>query len=129
VLSHQVNVDGTFNVLQAAVEGGVRRLVYAASSSAYATARPCPRSRPCFRARKSPYALHKLVGEYYASVFHSCFGLKRFSLRFFNVYGPRQDPASPYSGVLSVFMKHLLARTAPTIFGDGEPIARLHLRG
>jgi UDP-glucose 4-epimerase len=64
--------------------------------------------------------LQKLVGEYYGSVFHSCYGLETVSLRFFNVYGPRQDPSSPYSGVLSVFMKHLLARTAPTIHGDGE---------
>src|SRR5262249_26322812 len=72
---------------------------------------PCP---------KSPYAAQKLLGEYYASVFHSCFGLETVALRFFNVYGPRQDPSSPYSGVLSLFMKHLLAGTHPTIFGDGE---------
>ncbi len=64
--------------------------------------------------------MQKLVGEYYASVFHSCFGVETVALRFFNVYGPRQDPDSPYSGVLSLFMKHLLARTPPTIFGDGE---------
>jgi UDP-glucose 4-epimerase len=69
---------------------------------------------------KSPYAVQKLLGEYYASVFHSCFNIESVSLRFFNVYGPRQDPTSPYSGVLSLFMKHLLARTPPTIFGDGE---------
>jgi UDP-glucose 4-epimerase len=69
---------------------------------------------------KSPYAAQKLVGEYYASVFDSCFGIETVALRFFNVYGPRQDPTSPYSGVLSLFMKHLLARTPPTIFGDGE---------
>jgi UDP-glucose 4-epimerase len=69
---------------------------------------------------KSPYAVQKLVGEYYASVFHSCFGLETVALRFFNVYGPRQDPNSPYSGVLSLFMKHLIAGTPPTIFGDGE---------
>jgi UDP-glucose 4-epimerase len=69
---------------------------------------------------KSPYAVQKLVGEQYASVFHSCFGLETVALRFFNVYGPRQDPTSAYSGVLSLFMKHLIARTTPTIFGDGE---------
>ena len=120
VLSHQVNVDGTFNVLQAAAEGGVRRVVYAASSSAYGDSETLPKVETMLPRPKSPYALHKLVGEYYASVFHSCFGLETVSLRFFNVYGPRQDPASPYSGVLSLFMKHLLARTAPTIFGDGE---------
>lgn len=119
-LSHQVNVDGTFNVLQAAVEGGVRRVVYAASSSAYGDSESLPKIETMLPRPKSPYAVQKLVGEYYASVFHSCFGLETVALRFFNVYGPRQDPSSPYSGVLSLFMKHLLARTAPTIFGDGE---------
>jgi nucleoside-diphosphate-sugar epimerase len=69
---------------------------------------------------KSPYALQKLVGEYYGSVFSSCYGLETVSLRFFNVYGPRQDPSSPYSGVLSLFMKCLIERRSPTIFGDGE---------
>jgi nucleoside-diphosphate-sugar epimerase len=66
------------------------------------------------------FNVQKLLGEYYASVFHSCFGLETVALRFFNVYGPRQDPSSAYSGVLSLFMKHILARTSPTIFGDGE---------
>jgi UDP-glucose 4-epimerase len=69
---------------------------------------------------KSPYAVQKYVGELYASVFTSCFGLETVALRFFNVYGPRQDPSSAYSGILSLFMKHLIARTPPTIFGDGE---------
>jgi nucleoside-diphosphate-sugar epimerase len=69
---------------------------------------------------KSPYALQKLVGEYYCNVFAKVYGLDAVALRYFNVYGPRQDPSSPYSGVLSLFMKHVLARTAPTIFGDGE---------
>jgi len=119
-LSHEVNIDGTFNVLQAAAEGGVRRVVYAASSSAYGDSETLPKIETMLPRPKSPYAVQKLVGEYYASVFHSCFGLETVALRFFNVYGPRQDPASPYSGVLSLFMKHLLARTAPTIFGDGE---------
>lgn len=120
VLTHQVNIDGTFNVFQAAAEGGVRRVVYAASSSAYGDSETLPKIETMLPRPKSPYAVHKLVGEYYASVFHSCFSLETVALRFFNVYGPRQDPASPYSGVLSLFMKHLLARTAPTIFGDGE---------
>jgi UDP-N-acetylglucosamine/UDP-N-acetyl-alpha-D-glucosaminouronate 4-epimerase len=119
-LAHEVNVDGTFNVLQAAAQGGVRRVVYAASSSAYGDSEVLPKIETMLPRPKSPYAVQKLVGEYYASVFHSCFGLETVSLRFFNVYGPRQDPSSPYSGVLSLFMKHLLARTAPTIFGDGE---------
>ena len=119
-LSHEVNADGTFNVLNVAAHGGVRRLVYAASSSAYGDSETLPKIETMLPLPKSPYAVQKLLGEHYASVFHSCFGLETVSLRFFNVYGPRQDPSSPYSGVLSLFMKHLLARTPPTIFGDGE---------
>lgn len=118
--SHTSNIDGTFNVLQAAVAGKVRRLVYAASSSAYGDTEVLPKTESMSPRPKSPYAVQKLTGEYYASVFHSCYGLETVCLRFFNVYGPRQDPSSPYSGVLSLFMKHLLARTQPTIFGDGE---------
>jgi UDP-glucose 4-epimerase len=118
--SHEVNLDGTFNVLRAAKDGGVRRVVYAASSSAYGDSETLPKVETMTPHPKSPYAVQKLTGEYYASVFHSCFGLETVSLRFFNVYGPRQDPSSPYSGVLSVFMKNLLARTSPTIYGDGE---------
>src|ERR1700722_2562832 len=120
VPSHEVNIDGTFNVFHAAALGGVRRIVYAASSSAYGDTPTLPKTESMKPLPKSPYAAQKLMGEYYASVFHSCFGIETVSLRFFNVYGPRQDPSSPYSGVLSLFMKHLLARTAPTMFGDGE---------
>jgi nucleoside-diphosphate-sugar epimerase len=118
--SHEVNINGTFNVLRAAHEGGVRRVVYAASSSAYGDSETLPKVESMPTRPKSPYAVQKLLGEYYASVFHSCFGLETVALRFFNVYGPRQDPSSTYSGVLSLFMKHILARTAPTIWGDGE---------
>jgi UDP-glucose 4-epimerase len=120
VPSHEVNIDGTFNVLRAASATGVRRLVYAASSSAYGDSETLPKIETMVARPKSPYAAQKLMGEYYASVFHSCFGLETVALRFFNVYGPRQDPSSQYSGVLSLFMKHVLARTQPTIFGDGE---------
>ena len=120
VPSHEVNLDGTFQVFRAAKESGVRRVVYAASSSAYGDSETLPKVETMTPCPKSPYAAQKLMGEYYASVFHSCFGLETVALRFFNVYGPRQDPSSAYSGVLSLFMKHLLARTAPTIFGDGE---------
>jgi len=120
VPSHEVNIDGTFNVFRAAALGGVRRVVYAASSSAYGDSETLPKVETMVPRPKSPYAVQKLVGEQYASVFHSCFGLETVALRFFNVYGPRQDPTSPYSGVLSLFMKHLLARSTPTIFGDGE---------
>ena len=120
VSSHEVNIDGTFNVFHAAVKGRVRRVIYAASSSAYGDTPTLPKTESMNPQPKSPYAAQKLLGEHYASVFHSCFGLETVSLRFFNVYGPRQDPSSPYSGVLSLFMKHLLARTPPVIFGDGE---------
>ena len=118
--SHDVNINGTFSVLRAAKDGGVRRVVYAASSSAYGDTDVLPKIESMKPLPKSPYALQKLVGEYYCNVFTTCFGLETIGLRFFNVYGPRQDPMSPYSGVLSLFMKHLIARTAPTIHGDGE---------
>ncbi|MGA3187276.1 MAG: SDR family oxidoreductase [Bryobacteraceae bacterium] len=118
--SHEVNINGTFEVYNAAVKGGVRRLVYAASSSAYGDSETLPKIETMPAKPKSPYAVQKYVGELYASVFASCFGLETVALRFFNVYGPRQDPTSPYSGILSLFMKHLIARTSPTIFGDGE---------
>ena len=120
VPSHDVNINGTFNVLRAAKDGGVRRLVYAASSSAYGDTAVLPKVESMKVMPKSPYALQKLVGEFYCNIFTTCFGLETIGLRFFNVYGPRQDPMSPYSGVLSLFMKHLIARTAPTIHGDGE---------
>jgi len=118
--SHTVNIDGTFNVFQAARSAGVRRVVYAASSSAYGDTEVLPKTESMKPQPLSPYAAQKLMGEQYASVFYRCFGLETVALRFFNVYGPRQDPSSPYSGVLSLFMRHLLARTKPTIFGDGE---------
>jgi UDP-glucose 4-epimerase len=118
--SHEVNIDGTFQVFRAAKEGGVRRVVYAASSSAYGDTAVLPKVETMTPNPKSPYALQKLTGEYYASVFSSCWSLETVSLRYFNVYGPRQDPSSPYSGVLSVFMTAILERGAPTIFGDGE---------
>jgi nucleoside-diphosphate-sugar epimerase len=118
--SHEVNIDGTFEVYDAAAKGKVRRLVYAASSSAYGDSETLPKIETMPARPKSPYAVQKYLGELYASVFASCFGLETVALRFFNVYGPRQDPNSAYSGVLSLFMKHLIARTEPTIFGDGE---------
>ena len=120
VPSHEVNIDGTFNVMRAAAAGGVRKLVYAASSSAYGDTPVLPKVETMSPNPRSPYAAQKLMGEYYCGVFSTCFGLDATSLRFFNVYGPRQDPDSPYSGVLSVFMKCLLERRSPTIHGDGE---------
>lgn len=118
--SHETNIDGTFQVFRACVAGGVKRVFYAASSSAYGDTEVLPKVETMTPRPKSPYAVQKLVGEYYASVFASCFGLETVAVRYFNVYGPRQDPSSPYSGVISLFMKALLARRAPTIFGDGE---------
>ncbi|MCU0229524.1 MAG: SDR family oxidoreductase [Bryobacterales bacterium] len=120
VPSHDVNANGCFTVLRAAKDAGVRRVVYAASSSAYGDTETLPKVESMRPLPKSPYAVQKLLGEYYMQVFQSCFGLETVSLRYFNVYGPRQDPGSPYSGVISVFMKCLLANEAPTIYGDGQ---------
>lgn len=118
--SHEVNIDGTFNVFLAAKEGGVGRVVYAASSSAYGDTEVLPKVETMAPSPRSPYAAQKLMGEYYASSFHICYGLESVSLRFFNVYGERQDPTSAYSGVISKFMTSLIQRTPPTIYGDGE---------
>jgi UDP-glucose 4-epimerase len=118
--SHDVNINGTFTVLRAAADAGVQRVVYAASSSAYGDTEVLPKVETMRPNPRSPYAAQKLMGEHYCSVFANCFGLETVSLRFFNVFGPRQDPGSPYSGVLSLFMKALITGEAPTIFGDGE---------
>jgi UDP-glucose 4-epimerase len=118
--SHDVNINGTFNVLRAAKDAGVRRVIYAASSSAYGDTLVLPKVETMQPAPKSPYAAQKLMGEYYLSVWASCFGLETISLRYFNVFGPRQDPTSQYSGVLSIFITAILERRTPTIFGDGE---------
>lgn len=120
VPSHESNIDGSFNVFHAAAEGKVGRVVYAASSSAYGDTEVLPKVETMAPRPKSPYAVQKLVGEYYASVFASCFELETVSLRFFNVFGPRQDPSSVYSGVLSIFLNCLIERRSPTIYGDGE---------
>ena len=120
VPSHEVNIDGTFQVLRAAAAGGVGRVVYAASSSAYGDTEVLPKIETMNPRPKSPYALQKLAGEYYSSIFTECFNLETVSLRYFNVFGPRQDPSSPYSGVLSLFIRSILERRSPTIYGDGE---------
>jgi nucleoside-diphosphate-sugar epimerase len=120
VPSHEVNINGTFNVLRAAAVAGARRVVYAASSSAYGDTDVLPKVETMLPRPKSPYALQKLVGEYYAAVFADTFGIETVSLRYFNVYGPRQDPSSQYSGVLSLFIKAIVERQSPTIYGDGE---------
>jgi len=120
VTSHRVNIDGTLNVLLAARDAKVRRVVFAASSSAYGNTPTLPKRESMEPNPISPYGVTKLTGEYYALVFTRVYGLETACLRYFNVFGPRQDPTSPYSGVLSVFISALLAGRAPTIFGDGE---------
>lgn len=120
VPSHEANIDGTFNVFRAAAEGRAGRVIYAGSSSAYGDSETLPKVETMIPRPKSPYAVQKLTGEYYASAFSDCFGLETVSLRFFNVFGPRQDPTSVYSGVLSIFLTCLLERRSPTIYGDGE---------
>ena len=118
--AHEVNLDGTFRVLRAAVESGAKRLVFAASAAAYGNDPELPKREDMLPDPQSPYAVQKLASEAYLRTFHDCYGLETAALRFFNVYGPRQDPSSPYSGVLSIFADCLLERRAPTIFGDGE---------
>ena len=120
ITSNRVNVDGTLNVLWAARDAGARRVVYAASSSAYGDTPTLPKQESMLPDPISPYGVTKLAGELYARVFTSVYGLETVSLRFFNVFGPRQDPTSPYSGVLSLFIAALLEGRPPTIFGDGE---------
>jgi UDP-glucose 4-epimerase len=120
VPSHDVNVNGTFNVLRAAHEGAAGRVVYAASSSAYGDTEVLPKVESMAPRPKSPYALQKLMGEYYCNVFTGVYNLETVAIRYFNVYGPRQDPTSAYSGVLSLFMRAVLERKTPVIFGDGE---------
>ncbi|MES2390801.1 MAG: NAD-dependent epimerase/dehydratase family protein, partial [Acidobacteriota bacterium] len=117
--SHQSNLDGTFNLLLAAKEAGVRRVVYAASSSAYGNQPGFPRVETMSPQPLSPYAVQKLTGEYYCQSFHTVYGLETVCLRYFNVFGPRQDPSSPYSGVIARFALQMLSGTTPTIFGDG----------
>lgn len=119
-LNHDANVNGTFNVLLAARDAGVKRVVYAASSSAYGETEELPKRETMLPSPLSPYAAAKLVGEYYCQVFTRVYGLETVALRYFNVFGPRQDPTSPYSGVISKFVTSLLGGEAPVIFGDGE---------
>lgn len=120
VLNHESNVNGTFNVLLAARDAGVKRVVFAASSSAYGEKGIEAKLETQLPEPLSPYAVAKLVGEYYCQVFTRVYGLETVSLRYFNVFGPRQDPSSPYSGVISKFITDLLNSRQPIIFGDGE---------
>jgi len=119
-LCHEINLDGVFSVLQAAAAQGVRRVLFAASSAAYGNAPGLPKREDMAPAPESPYAVQKVGGEYYLKTFFDNFGLETVALRYFNVFGPRQDPSSAYSGVLSIFARKILAREAPRIHGDGE---------
>lgn len=118
--THIASVDGTFSLLVAARDRGVRRVVYAASSSAYGDQPTLPKSEEMRPDPLSPYAVAKLVGEYYCRAFTRVYGLETVSLRYFNVFGPRQDPGSQYSGVVSRFISSLLSNQRPVIYGDGE---------
>ncbi len=118
--SNRANVDGTVNVLVAAREAKVKRVVYAASSSAYGDTPTLPKHEAMRPDPISPYAVAKLAGEHYMISFYRCHGLETVCLRYFNVFGPRQDPSSPYSGVLARFITSMLRGEQPTIFGDGE---------
>ena len=118
--SHVASVDGTFTLLLAARDQKVRRVVYAASSSAYGDQPTLPKKEAMLPDPLSPYAVAKLVGEYYCQVFARVYGLETISLRYFNVFGPRQDPGSQYSGVVSRFISVLLNNQQPVIYGDGE---------
>src|SRR5687768_18380203 len=118
--THIASVDGTFALLLAAKEAGVKRVVYAASSSAYGDQPTLPKAEQMAPDPLSPYAVAKLVGEYYCRVFTRVYGLETVSLRYFNVFGPRQDPGSQYSGVVSRFISALLNNERPMIYGDGE---------
>lgn len=115
-----VNVNGTLNVLIAARDAGVRRLVFAASSSAYGDSETLPKVETMPAAPVSPYGVSKYVGEAYAQVFTRVYGIETVSIRFFNVFGPRQDPSSQYSGVLSRFISAVLTGQQPVVYGDGE---------
>jgi UDP-glucose 4-epimerase len=118
--TNRINVDGTLAVLLAAREAGVRRVVFSGSSSVYGDKPTLPKREDMPPEPISPYGVSKLVGELYGQVFHRVYGLEFVSLRYFNVFGPRQDPSSMYSGVLSLFITAVQNGTSPTVYGDGE---------
>jgi nucleoside-diphosphate-sugar epimerase len=120
ITSNRANVDATLNILVAARDAGVKRLVFAASSSAYGDTPTLPKHEEMPTNPLSPYALQKVIGEQYLRMFTRLYGLETVAIRYFNVFGPRQDPTSPYSGVISVFATALLENRPPTIYGDGE---------
>jgi len=118
--AHRTNATATLNVLLAARDAGVRRVIYAGSSSVYGDTKELPKHEGLRPRPKSPYAVGKLAGEEYLRIFAELYGLETLTLRYFNVFGPRQDPGSPYSGVISLFTTALLAGRTPVIYGDGR---------
>ena len=119
ITSNRANIDASLNVLVAARDAKIRRLVYAGSSSAYGNQPTLPKVETMGTAPLSPYALQKLVAEQYCQMFTQLYGLETVTIRYFNVFGPRQDPSSPYSGVISLFIRALIEGKQPTIYGDG----------
>lgn len=117
---HANNIDGTFELFLAAKDAGCKRLIYAASSSAYGDQPDQPKRETMLPAPLSPYAFNKLAGEYYARVFFESYGLETISLRYFNVFGPHQDPASEYAAAIPAFVKAILCDEQPVVYGDGE---------
>ncbi|MFQ5493822.1 MAG: SDR family oxidoreductase [Phycisphaerae bacterium] len=118
--SHDVNINGTFNLLRAAVAAKVRRVIYAASSSAYGNSEVSPKHESLPAAPLSPYAVQKYTGELYGRAFFECFGLETISLRYFNVFGHRQDPTSEYAAAIPAFVTAILRGESPMVYGDGE---------
>lgn len=119
ILSNYANVNGTLTLLNAAVEEGVSRFVYAASSSAYGNNKKLPKQESMAANPMSPYAVSKYTGELYCKVFYEIYGLETISLRYFNVFGPRQNPHSKYAAVIPAFIESIIHNQSPTIFGDG----------
>jgi len=117
--SHDANVTGTFNMLRAAHQQKVKRFIYAGSSSAYGDTEESPKHEGIVPAPLSPYAVQKLAGEHYCRAFYECYGLETISLRYFNVFGPRQDPKSQYAAAIPAFVTLILRDQQPTVFGDG----------
>ncbi|MEI6807404.1 MAG: SDR family oxidoreductase [bacterium] len=118
--SNEVNIGGILNMLVASRDEGVERFIFASSSSVYGDTPVLPKKEDMLPAPLSPYAVHKLTGEHYCRIFFTLYGLKTFALRYFNVFGPRQDPASHYAAVIPLFLSAIRANKSPTIYGDGN---------
>ncbi len=120
VASSQINEVGTLNVLEACRKNKVRRFIFSSSSAIYGDAPGLPKHEEMCSKPQSPYAVQKVTGENYACIYNDLYGVETVCLRYFNVFGPRQDPSSPYSGVISIFMNKAAATTSPYIYGDGD---------